>query len=177
MATRVGTRHTLSICAVALTAAIGVAQASGPALPAEAAGVDQIVRTLIGVFDDVDIVALGEDHGRREDSDLRIALVRHPDFVKKVRAIVVEFASTTEQATLDRYIQGENLSRAQLQQVWTTTTQGTNGVWDAPSYADFFAAVRDVNSRLPAESRVRVFGGDPGPGDNRSREIDRKSVV
>jgi hypothetical protein len=46
-----------------------------------------------------------------------------------------------------------------------------------PIYADFFAAVRDVNSRLRADARVRVFGGDPGPGDNRSRETAAVSVL
>ena len=51
------------------------------------------------------------------------------------------------------------------------------GVWDSPIYADFFAAVRDVNSKLPANARVRVFGGDPGPGDNRSRETAAVSVL
>jgi hypothetical protein len=35
--------------------------------------------------------------GRKLDSDLRIAAVRHPDFAKKVRSIVVEFGSTSEQ--------------------------------------------------------------------------------
>ena len=79
-------------------------------LPDEAAGFDGIVRTLISAFDQVDIVALGEAHVRRADSDLRIALVRHPDFAKKVRSIVVEFGSTTEQSILDRYIRGENVS-------------------------------------------------------------------
>jgi hypothetical protein len=146
-------------------------------LPDEAAGIESIVRTLISAFDQVDIVALGEAHMRRVDSDLRIALVRHPDFAKKVRSIVVEFGSTTEQSTLDRYIGGENVSRAQLEQVWKTTTQAANGVWDDPIYADFFAAVRDVNSRLPADARIRVFGGDPGPGDNRSRETAAVSVL
>src|SRR5687767_10825501 len=71
-------------------------------LPDEAAGTDAIVRALIGAFDRADIVALGEAHGRRVDSDLRIALVRHPDFAKRVRTIVVEFGSTSEQPTLDR---------------------------------------------------------------------------
>lgn len=80
-------------------------------LPDEAAGIDGIVQTLISVFDQADIIGLGEAHGRRADSDLRIALVRHPDFAKKVRAIVVEFGSTTEQSTLDRYIRGENVSK------------------------------------------------------------------
>ena len=147
-------------------------------LPDEAAGLDGIVRTLISAFDQADIVALGEWHGRiRLDSDLRIALVRHPDFAKEVRSIVVEFGSTTEQSTLDRYIRGENVSRAQLAQVWKTTTQAANGIWESPIYADFFAAVRDVNSKLPADARVRVFGGDPGPGDNRSRETAAVSVL
>ena len=147
-------------------------------LPDEAAGLNGIVRTLISAFDQVDIVALGEWHGRiRLDSDLRIALVRHPDFAQKVRSIVVEFGSTTEQSTLDRYIRGENVSRAQLEQVWKTTTQAGNGIWDQPIYAEFLAAVRDVNSKLPADARVRVFGGDPGPGDNRSRETAAVSIL
>jgi hypothetical protein len=146
-------------------------------LPDEATGIDGIVQTLISVFDQADIVALGEAHQRKLDSDLRIALVRHPDFPKKVRSIVVEFASTTEQPTLDRYIRGENVSRAQLEQVWKTTTQAANGIWDDPIYADFFAAVRDVNSKLPADARIRVLGGDPGPGDNRSREIAAVSAL
>src|SRR5712692_1349430 len=72
-------------------------------LPDESTGVDGIARTLISAFDQADIVALGEWHGRISlDSDLRIAVVRHPDFAKKVRSIVVEFGSTSEQATLDR---------------------------------------------------------------------------
>ena len=81
-------------------------------LPDESAGIDGIARTLISAFDQADIVALGEAHGRRLDSDLQIALVRHPDFAKKVRSIVVEFGSTTEQSVLDRYIRGENISRS-----------------------------------------------------------------
>ena len=146
-------------------------------LPDESTGIDGIARTLVSAFDQADIVALGEAHQRKLDSDLRIAVVRHPDFPKKVRSIVVEFGSTTEQPTLDRYIRGENVSRAQLEQVWKTTTQAANGIWDDPIYADFFAAVRDVNSRLPADARIRVFGGDPGPGDNRSRETAAVAVL
>jgi hypothetical protein len=146
-------------------------------LPDETAGIDGIARTLISAFDQADIVALGETHQWRLDTDLRIAVVRNPDFARKVHSIVVEFGSTTEQSTLDRYIRGENVSRAQLEQVWKTTTQAVNGVWDSPVYAEFLAAVRDVNSRLPADARIRVFGGDPGPGDNRSRETAAVSVL
>ena len=146
-------------------------------LPSEAAGVEAIVRALIAVFDQADIVALGEAHDRKVDSDLRIALVRNPEFARKVRFIVVEFGSTTEQSTLDRYIRGENVSAAQLARVWKTTTQAANGVWDDPVYAEFFAAVRDVNTQLPADGRIRVFGGDPGPGDTRSRDGAAVSIL
>jgi hypothetical protein len=113
---------------------IAIAQQPNPRLPDESAGTDGIVRTLISAFDQVDIVALGEAHQRKQDSNLRIALVRNPDFAKQVRNIVVEFASTTEQSTLDRYIRGENISPAKLAQVWKTTTQSTNGIWDSPVY-------------------------------------------
>jgi len=147
-------------------------------LPDETAGVDAIATTLVSTFDHADIVALGEAHGRfRLDSDLRIAMVRHPDFARKVRTIVVEFGSISEQPTLDRYIRGENVSRAQLAQVWKTTSQAANGVWDSPIYPEFFAAVRDVNAKLPADAQVRVLGGDPGPVDNRSRETAAVSVL
>jgi hypothetical protein len=152
-------------------------QAPKVRLPDESAGIDGIARTLVSAFDQADIVALGETHVWRLDTDLRIAVVRHPDFAKKVRSIVVEFGSTTEQPTLDRYIRGENVSRAQLEQVWKTTTSAFNGVWDSPVYAEFLAAVRDVNSKLPADARIRVFGGDPGPGDTRSRETAAVSVL
>ncbi|HZS46124.1 MAG TPA: ChaN family lipoprotein [Blastocatellia bacterium] len=146
-------------------------------LPDEAAGIDEIARTLVSAFDQVDIVALGEAHRRRLDSDLRIAVVRDPEFAKKVRSILVEFGSTTEQATLDRYIRGENVSRTELEQVWKTTEAGPHGVWDFPIYADFFAAVREVNSKLPANARIRVFGGDPGPSGNRSRDSAAISIL
>ena len=146
-------------------------------LPPEAAGIDGIVHALLDVFNQADVVALGEAHRRKLDSDLRIALVRDPAFAKIVHSIVVEFASTTEQPLLDRYIRGENVSSVQLAQVWRTTTQAPNGIWDDPMYRAFFAAVRDVNSKLPPGARIRVLGGDPGPGDNRGRETAAVAVL
>jgi hypothetical protein len=159
------------------------AQSSGTAarpimhLPEESAGIDAIVRTLIAAFDRVDIVALGEAHERAIDSDLRIALVRHPDFAKRVRFIVIECGGATEQSTLDRYIRGENVPRAQLERVWKATSETTNGFCDAPIYADFLAAVRDVNSKLPVDARIRVLGGHPGAGASQGIEATARSVL
>ena len=98
-------------------------QAPNVRLPDETAGLAEIAQTLVSAFDHADVVALCDDRRRKLDSDLRIALVRHPDFAKKVRSIVVEFGSTSEQSTLDRYIRGENVSPYPLAQVWKTTTQ------------------------------------------------------
>src|SRR5689334_7229574 len=79
----------------------------------ESPGIKGIVRTLLSVFHLFDIVALGEDHVSKGDSDVRISLIRHPDFAKKVRAVVVEFGSASEQSTLDRYVRGEPVSKSQ----------------------------------------------------------------
>jgi hypothetical protein len=83
-------------------------------LPAEIAGLDNIVRTLVSVFDHADILALGESDQRTFDSDLRIRLVRHPDFARQVGVIVVEFENTADQATLDRYVRGDDVPVAAL---------------------------------------------------------------
>lgn len=107
---------------------------------------------------------------------LRIALARHPDFAKRVRSIVVEFGSTSEQSTLDRYVQGESVPDTELQQICQTTTQRT-GVWDSPVYAEFLTAVRNVNLKLSADRRIRIFGGDPGVGDYRTRDAAAVSVL
>jgi hypothetical protein len=153
------------------------AQHANVHLPNESAGNDAIARTLLSAFDQVDIVALGEGHAQFEaESDMRIALIRNPDFAKKVHFIVVEFASATEQATLDRYIQGGNVSADELAQVWKTATQGPNGLGDSPIYAAFFAAVRDVNSRLAPAQQIRFLGGDPGLVHEHERDRDDFAV-
>jgi hypothetical protein len=140
-------------------------------------GTEAIVRTLISAFDYADAVRLGEAHQSEPDSELRIALVRTPDLAKKVHFIVVEFTSTTEQSLLDRFSSGEDVSPAQLQQVWKATTQAENGIWDSPVYLAFLQSVRDVNKGLHPDHQIRVLGGDPGPGNHRSREIAAVDVV
>jgi hypothetical protein len=76
-----------------ITRVVSDARANVP-LPDETVGFDRIVRVLISVFDHTDILALGESgHRRKLDSDLRIRLIRDPEFARKVRFIVVEFGN------------------------------------------------------------------------------------
>lgn len=147
-----------------------------PNIPDESPGIRGIVRTLLSVFDQVDIVALGEDHEGKGDSEVRIASIRHPGFAKKVHAIVVEFASGSEQSTLDRYVRGEAVSKSQLERIWKTTAQPD--AWTSPVYFQFLSAVREVNSKLPANARIRVFGGDDfGAHANQNRDQTAFSII
>jgi hypothetical protein len=128
-------------------------------LPSETVGIDRIIPALISAFDRVDVVALDDTHQRKIDSDLRIRLIRFPAFAQKVHLIIVEFANSSDQSILDRYVTGGDVPLKQLQQIWRNTCCAD--LWDSPVYAEFLAAVRDVNKGLPVNKRIRVIAGDP----------------
>lgn len=129
-----------------------------------------IVNGILGAWDKADVVCLGEDHGSKNDSDLRIALIEHPDFVGKVNAIIVEFADSIHQDILDRLaLEGEDIPREQLRLVWKDTSG--KAVWESPIYEAFLRAVRKVNLALPRNRRVRLIAGDNSTERNRGRFI------
>ena len=102
-----------------LTAQVTPGAASTVQFPDESAGLNAIARALVSVYDHADVVALGEWHGQIAlDADRRLALVRLPEFAKRVRSVVAACASVTERPTLDRYVRGKNEPRAQLERVW-----------------------------------------------------------
>jgi len=118
------------------------------------------VEGIIAAFDRFPIVALGELHWCLNVHEFFAALIKHPAFANKVNDIVVEFGNALYQPIMDRYIAGETVAGAELQQVWRNTTQ-TSMVLDVPIYAQFFATVRALNQRLPKQKRLRVSLGDP----------------
>ena len=120
-------------------------------LPTVTLGWDNITTNLLSAFDSVDVIALGESKGRKMDSELRLRLVRNPDFPFRAHLIIVEFANSLYQSTLDKYIYGDNVPMEALENVWWN---------DSPVYAEFLAAVREVNAKLPPDRRVRVIAGD-----------------
>jgi uncharacterized iron-regulated protein len=67
-----------------------------------------IVKAVVEQFDRSAAVALGELHGSQADQDLRIQIIRSPDFARKVRIVVVEGLNSLHQDDLDRYIRGAN---------------------------------------------------------------------
>ncbi len=129
-----------------------------------------IIKGILAAWDKFDVVCLGEDHGSKNDSDLRIALVEDPDFVRKVRVIMVESASVTRQDVLDRFIlEGEDMPREQLRVVWSEASGAE--VWESPIYEAFLRAVRKANLTVPRPQRVRVLAGDNPKDSNRGKWI------
>jgi hypothetical protein len=120
---------------------------------------DPVVNAILAAWDSADVVCLGEDHGRRHDSDLRLALVRHPKFASVVDIIVVEMANNAHQALLEKFIlDGAVMSRDEIAPVWRDASGAE--VWESPIYEELLRAIREVNLTLPRDHRVRVIGGD-----------------
>jgi hypothetical protein len=130
------------------------ALAAPPAVPIDP------VESIIRAFDNHQVVALGEgNHGNLPGHELRLKLIREPGFHRVVRDIVVEFGNSRYQDLMDRYLQGEDVPRDELNKVWRNTAQG-NAVWDVPIYEEFYRAVRELNLTVSAEERLRVILGD-----------------
>lgn len=117
-----------------------------------------LVEGILSAWKQADLVCLGEEHGSKRDSDLRIALVNNSRF-RMVRLIVVEFANPVHQDVLDRFVlEGKDVPHDDLAWVWRDAPPGI--VWDSPVYEAFLREVREVNQRLPRRQRFRVIGGD-----------------
>lgn len=116
--------------------------------------------TVIGLFKSRDIVCIPERHQDKVVHDFLRDLITDKALVEAgVRDIVVEFGSARYQGVMDRYIAGETVKKSELQKAWRETTQFL--VWDSPLYESFFRMVRDVNSKIPVNMRLRVLLGDP----------------
>ena len=129
-----------------------------------------IVKEILVAWSKADVICLGEDHGSKNDSDLRIALVEHSDFVRRVNVIIVESANIEHQDILDRLVlDGEEMPRQKLRTVWSDATSAD--VWELPIYEAFLRAVRKANLAVPRQQRVRLIGGDNPKETNRGRFI------
>lgn len=106
------------------------------------------------------LVGLGDAHGLAEEGEFYRALVRDPRFAAQVGNVVVEMASPVHQATLDRYLNGEDVPRAELRWVWADAI-GASPTVTSLMYPEFLAEVRAVNARLPPARRIHVWAGEP----------------
>ena len=118
------------------------------------------IPAILALFDTYRVVGLSELHANQEEWDFIDDLVRNSTFATKVNDITFEGGNVRYQNLVDRYIAGEAVSLAELQQVWRNNTQA-NTTCDAPVYMRFFSTIREVNQNLPESQRLRVILLDP----------------
>jgi hypothetical protein len=60
------------------------------------------------------IVAVGDSHGLTQEMDFYIDLIRDPRFAKEIGNVLVEFGDASQQDTINRYVNGEDVAYEQL---------------------------------------------------------------
>jgi len=113
-------------------------------------------RNVLDLFDNNQIVFLGERHWSKQDADFRKSLVQSDEFPDRVNVVVIEFGNFIYQSLLDEYfLELKDFSSSELSGVWRNTSQ-SSGVWDSPVYEEFLLTLRAVNEKLPHRDRIRV---------------------
>ena len=146
----------LMIVAILAVTSMAGAQTPNPPAPTVRPAIDGI----LAAFEKHPLVGLGDMHGMAQQEDFFVTLIRDPRFAKEVGNVVVEFGTATHQDILDRYINGGNVSYAELRSVWSDVV-GWIPTVTGLGYVNFFVQVRTINLSLPPEQRVRVWLGEP----------------
>lgn len=120
-----------------------------------------VVDSVLAAFETHRLVGLGEAHGLQNHHDVLEMLLDDPRIPEVVDDIVIEFANSLYQPTIDHFIAGQPVNNVDLRPVWRNTTQSPGGTWDQPVYEQFFRTVRAVNWTLAADKEIRVLAGDP----------------
>lgn len=148
----------VALACVAIVAVTSVAEAQSPSRAAPT--VRPAIDGILAAFETHPLVGIGDAHNLAQQEDFFVALIRDPRFAKEVGNVVVEFGTATHQDVLDRYINGGAVSFVELRSVWGDVVGATPAVTGL-GYANFFVQVRTTNRSLPAEQRIRVWGGEP----------------
>lgn len=128
--------------------------------PEDATQPIQAIQGIVSGFRRYPVVAIGEDHWLQQAGDFYVQLVRNKDFQESVQDIVIEFASRNNQALLDKYISGAEVSPSEVKRIWRDTTKVAS--WESPIYANWLSVIRQVNQGLPPSHRFRVLAADTG---------------
>lgn len=155
---RRGLRGWAGAGALMLASAFVGAQARPPLVaPSPRPAVDGIV----DAFATHPVVCLGEGtHRGVQELELRLAVLRDRRIQALVNDIVVEFGNSRYQSLIDRFVNGDAVSEADLRHVWEDAVSADT-VADSPVYEQLYRAVRAINVDLPPARRLRVLLGDP----------------
>jgi hypothetical protein len=149
-------QKTFGVLGALLMGLSNASDAQEPAKPTISAGIDGV----LAAFKSHSVVGLGDWHGLAQEEDFYAALIRDPRFAREVGNIVVEIGEASQQATIDRYINGEPVAYQDLRKVWSNPVGWIPTVIKI-GLVNIYATVREVNSDLPQGQRIRVWLGDP----------------
>jgi hypothetical protein len=122
-----------------------------------AVGVDA-KRAILDAFRSHRVVAIGDAHGDLQGVAFQLALIRDPRFAAGVNDILMETGNSRYQDVVDRFVGGEEVPQGALQRVWLDTTQQQAALLQTPA---LLTAVRNLNTSLPRNRRLRVLVGEP----------------
>src|SRR5215216_201108 len=140
---------------IVLVIASGVSanqQSASNAAPAPA------VPPILDAFATHDVVMISDPHGRAQMQSFLLALIRDSRFPAAVQDVVIEAGNSRYQDIVDRFVRGDAVNETTLRKAWDDTTV-PNAL--GTETEELIGAVRDVNSALPPERRLRILLGDP----------------
>ncbi|HEY1758140.1 MAG TPA: hypothetical protein VGG72_22410 [Bryobacteraceae bacterium] len=114
---------------------------------------------VLRAFDTHNIVMFGEQHACKQEYGWLRQLVSTQAFADRVDDIVVEMGNSLYQKSMDRYIAGEDIPLAQVQQAWRNMI-GLVGP-PSPVLKSFYETVRETNLKRCGKHQMRIVLGDP----------------
>jgi len=143
---------------VAAAILMGLLAISAPRPPSQPVKVQNAVDGVFAAFRDHPLVGIGDAHaGLAQEGAFYAQLVRDPRFARDVGNVVFEFGSSAYQASLDRYLNGEDVPYTELRKVWRETPDALGTVVPI-QYSAFLAQIRAVNQTLPSGPMTSDWG-------------------
>lgn len=146
----------IAVMALWVLTGLSLDAASAPSAPRISPATDGI----FAAFKTHALVGLSEWHGLAQELDFYVTLLRDPRFAAKVGNIVVEVGDSSQQAVIDRYVNGEQVPYRDLRKVWSDAMGWYPTVTWAGSI-NIYSTVREVNAKLPPDKRIKIWLGEP----------------
>jgi hypothetical protein len=123
----------------------------------QAATPTEPISQIAAAFRTHNVVTISDPHGNMQVQAFILSLIRDQRFRELVDDVVLETASARYQDAIDRYVRGEDVSRALLRRAWEDHTVVNSFGAQAQ---ELIEAVRAVNT-ANGTRRLRVLAGDP----------------
>jgi hypothetical protein len=142
---------------------------------------EDAIPAILTAFDTFRIVALSDVHGTKDVNDFVLSLIKGPRFPDAVNDIVVEWANSELQPTIDRYVAGEDVPDADVRRLWRD--ESSPSYWGVSVFRpQLLQLVRRINLTLPPAKRLRILSGEPSfdrqvPQPDQWRDIHIASVI